>query len=249
MLEIKNIHSGYGRTEVLRGASLSVEQGSLVSLIGKNGAGKSTLLKTVIGAHPISSGEIFIDGRAAASLSRREIAGSVAYLSQERTVPNMTALALTVHGRYPHLGYCRSYSEEDYRIAREAMERLGIEGLADCPVASLSGGMRRLVYIAMALAQGTDYILLDEPLSHLDIAHQLRLMDILRSLAAEGRGILTVMHDLPMAFSYSDKLAVLRDGVIAAEAPPEQIYDSDMVQRLFSAPLRRRGRGYYYSLK
>lgn len=248
MVELKNIFSGYGGKNILHDVSLSLPKGKLISVIGANGSGKSTLLKTVIGIIRAESGEIVIDGKAASDLSRQDVAKKISYLAQGKSVPDMTVKQMVIHGRFPHLGYPRRYGEKDREIADKALKQLGIENLADRPVSSLSGGMRQNAYIAMALAQDTDYILLDEPTTYLDISHQVELMKILRSLADSGKGVTSVMHDLPLAFGFSDGIIVLKDGRIAAFDTPEVICQSGVVRDIFGIELQycREENSYHY---
>ena len=200
MLELKNISAGYGSKNVLSDITVSFEKGKLTSIIGVNGCGKSTLIKAILGILPLSGGKVIIDGCDLQSMSRNEIAKRIAYLAQGKNTPDMTVEQMVLHGRFPYLSYPRRYRKTDHEFARKAMETVGILHLADKPLYELSGGMRQNAYIAMALAQNTDYILLDEPTTYLDIAHQLDLMRILRGLADRKKGIITVMHDLPLAF-------------------------------------------------
>lgn len=237
MIELKNTVSGYGGKRVLDSVSLAFSKGKLISLIGANGSGKSTLLKTVAGIIKAESGEIFVDGESTDVLSRRDRAKKIAYLAQGRSVPDMTVEQMVLHGRFPHLGYPRRYSEKDRKIAGDALRQMKIEPLADRPLSSLSGGMRQKAYIAMALTQDTDYILLDEPTTYLDISNQVELMHILRSLADAGKGIVAVMHDLELAFGFSDSIAVLKDGAIAACDTPESICKAGTVRGVFGVEL------------
>ena len=248
MIEIKNLTGGYGRTDVLHGIDLALDGGKLTSIIGPNGSGKSTLLKMLIGILRSSGGEVFIDGARTSELSQKEIAKRVAYLPQGRRTPDMTVLSAVLHGRFPHLGYPRRYTERDREIAFAAMERAGVAELADRRLDTLSGGMKQSAYIAMALAQDTDYILLDEPTAHLDISHQLRLMELLAELAAGGRGIIAVMHDLPLALSYSDRIALLDNGRVAAEGTPDELADGGDIKRVLGVELLKSDNG-GYSLK
>ena len=163
MLELKNIFAGYGNKNILNGITVSFEKGKLTSIIGVNGCGKSTLLKAIPGILPLSGGEIMIDGKNLRSMSRNEIAKKIAYLAQGKNTPDMTVEQMVLHGRFPYLSYPRRYSQADRDIAGTAMEAVGISSLADKPMCELSGGMKQNAYIAMALAQDTDYILLDEP--------------------------------------------------------------------------------------
>ncbi len=239
MLEIRNLSAGYGKKQVLNGITLSLPRGKLVSVAGPNGSGKSTLLKSVIRLISRSGGEIRINGTDADALSQKELARRIAYLPQGRRVPDMTAAELVLHGRFPHMSYPRRYTAEDRRIALEAMERLGLSSLADEKLSALSGGMRQSVYIAMALAQETDYILLDEPTSYLDIAHQMHLMRTLRCLSVEGKGIAAVMHDLPLAFTFSDFICVIADGRLVLNGTPEEVAASPVIREIFGVELTR----------
>lgn len=245
MLEIKNVTAGYGKQPVLSGVSAAFEKGRLTSIIGVNGCGKSTLLKVMLGILPLTDGAVEIDGAELSALKRNEIAQRVAYLSQGKNTPDMTVMQMVLHGRFPYLGYPRRYTSRDREIAFAAMERMGISDLAEKPLYSLSGGMRQNAYIAMALAQDTEYILLDEPTTYLDIAHQLELMQILRELANSGKGIVAVMHDLPLAFDFSDTLAVINKGTLSIQATPSEISESCVVEDIFGVKIRRGQKGNY----
>ena len=188
MLDVCGLTAGYGKKEVLHHLSVSLEAGKLTAIIGPNGCGKSTLLKAVLGLIPRAEGEVVLDGVSFSTLRRQEIARRIAYLAQGASIPDMIVEELVLRGRFPYLSYPRGYTQKDRELARLAMERVGIAALAREPMSALSGGLRQTAYIAMALAQGTDSILLDEPTTYLDVAHQLALMKLLRQLSAEGRG-------------------------------------------------------------
>ena len=237
MLELKNVSAGYGKTEILHGISLSFPKGKFISVIGPNGSGKSTLLKAAVGIIPALSGDITADGESINTLSRRRLAEKTAYLSQGKNVPDMTVSQLVMHGRFPHLKYPRRYTEKDREIVFSALSKLGISSLADSPLSSLSGGMRQNAYIAMALAQDTDYILLDEPTAYLDIFHQLELMKTLKKLTSLGKGVAAVLHDLPLAFAFSDGIAVIKDGRAAAAGTPSEIYSQPIIREVFGVEL------------
>jgi iron complex transport system ATP-binding protein len=243
MIELKSVSAGYGRHTVLKNVSADIQKEMLTSIIGVNGCGKSTLLKAMLGILPSSSGEISIDGCNLSNMRRKEIAQKVAYLSQGKATPDMTVEQLVLHGRFPHLSYPRHYSKEDQEIAFSAMEQMGVANLAANPLYTLSGGMRQKAYIAMALAQDTDYILLDEPTTYLDIAHQLELMQTLRKLADRGKGIVAVMHDLPMAFTYCDQILLLDGGNVLAQGTPQEVYSH--IEKVFGVGLEA-GEHYHY---
>ena len=249
VIELNRISAGYGRKTVLKDVSAAFEKGKLTGIIGVNGCGKSTLLKSMLGIVPASSGDITIDGTPLREMSRNDIARRIAYLSQGKSTPDMTVEQLVLHGRFPHLSYPRRYTDQDRVIAVGAMEQMGIVEYAHKPLYSLSGGMKQNSYIAMALAQETDYVLLDEPTTYLDIAHQLELMKILRSFADNGKGIVAVMHDLPMAFTFSDKIILINDGRIVVDDLPEKINEHNVIDKVFRIALDRSKDGRSYSYK
>ena len=195
---------------------------------------------------PVGNGEITIDGRPLANMSRKDIARRIAYLSQGKDTPDMTVEQLVLHGRFPHLSYSRRYTKKDREIAFAAMERVGITDHVHQPLSALSGGMRQNAYIAMALTQGTDYVLLDEPNTYLDISHQLELMKILRALADDNKGVVAVMHDLPMAFSFSDKIILIDEGRVVCDAAPGGVYEQNAVECIFGIAFERSADGSFY---
>ncbi|MGN1099378.1 MAG: ABC transporter ATP-binding protein [Christensenellales bacterium] len=237
MLELKNISAGYENNPVLDGVTASFERGKLTSIIGVNGCGKSTLLKVMLGILPVSRGEVVIDGQNLSSMNRNEIAHKVAYLAQGKNTPDMTVEQMVLHGRFPYLSYPRRYKESDREYAKKAMDAVGISHLAKKPLYALSGGMRQNAYIAMALAQDTDYILLDEPTTYLDVSHQLELMRLLKKLADAGKGIVTVTHDLSLAFNFSDEIAVIQKGAVVAHATPSEICRSSVIHEIFAVKM------------
>lgn len=245
MIDVKNITVGYGKNIVLNDLSVSFAPGELTSVIGVNGSGKSTLLKAILGMIPLNCGEIMIDSASLRDMTRNQIARAAAYLAQGNNTPDMTVEQLVLHGRFPHLNYPRRYSKRDYEIAFAAMEQVGISESAQKPLHELSGGMRQNAYIAMALAQETDYILLDEPTTYLDISHQLALMKTLRALAEHGKGVICVMHDLPMALTFSDRVVVLNNGQVVGSGEPEQVAEQKIIDRVFGVSVDISARGMY----
>lgn len=249
MIETVDLHAGYDGREILHGISLRAENGEVLALVGPNGCGKSTFLKTLVGiVH--GTGEILADGKPAGEMNGHELARHLSYLPQGKTVPDITAGRLVLHGRFPYLRYPRRYGKQDVAIAREAMEKLDIGELWDMPVAALSGGMRQKVYIAMALAQGTGNVLLDEPTTYLDISHQLRLLRLTRELAREGKTVVMVLHDLPQALEYADRVAVMRAGQLLDAGRPEEVFARGSLSDAFGVRLERFRAGnrwhYYY---
>ena len=233
MIELHHISAGYGTHPVIQDVSAAFEAGTLTSIIGVNGCGKSTLLKAMLGLLPLNGGQVTLDGTPLTAMNRTEIAHRAAYLAQGKNTPDMTVEQMVLHGRFPHLSYPRRYTPQDREIAHAAMEQMGIADVAHRPLHTLSGGMRQNAYLAMALAQRTDYVLLDEPTTYLDIARQLALMRTLRTLADTGKGIVAVMHDLPMALTFSDRILLLDNGTVAGHDTPEQIVQQGIIGELF----------------
>jgi len=251
-LEIQNLSAGYAGNPVLTDVSLTLAEAAVTVIVGPNGCGKSTFLKALAGILP-ADGNIRLDGQELLTLDRRELAKKVAFLPQNRTVPEITAKNLVLHGRFPYLSYPRRYREEDHRIAETAMEKMGVADLAQRSLSTLSGGQRQKVYIAMALAQDTPVVLLDEPNTFLDIAHQLQLMDQARALAAEGKTVVLVLHDLSMALDCADSLAVFGGGKCLFQGSPEKVFLSGCLDSAFKVQVQRvqtpDGWKYYFSGK
>ena len=238
MLEIRNLRAGYPGHPVLRDISLTIPGGAVTVIAGPNGCGKSTLLKALAGILP-AAGAIRLEGLNLSELSGRELAKKVAYLPQNRPVPEITVKNLVLHGRFPYLSYPRRYRREDLQMAEAAMEKMSVAHLADRSLTTLSGGQRQKVYIAMALAQDTPVILLDEPNTFLDIAHQLQLMERARSLAKEGKTVVLVLHDLSMALDCADSLAVLSEGSCLFQGSPEDAFLSGCLEDAFRVRIHR----------
>ncbi len=239
MLEVRELCAGYYGKEILHHISFSVRAGEIDVLTGPNGCGKSTLLKALIRIVPPTAGQILAEGKDTGNCSPSELARRIAYLPQGKSVPDITVGRLVLHGRFPYLSYPRKYAKADYQAAEDAMERLGILNLAELPLRQLSGGMRQKVYIAMALAQDTPVILLDEPATYLDISCQLQLMKLTRDLAAAGKAVLMVLHDLPEAMRRADRLMVMNGGQLVDMGTPEEIYVRKSLDRVFRIRLNR----------
>ncbi len=250
MLEAKNLSAGYPGRAVLAGVSLAARPGRVLALLGPNGCGKSTLLRTMAGLLPPLGGEVLLDGRR--DYSPRQAAQRVAYLPQSRTAPNITVRRLVLHGRFPYLSYPRRYGREDYEAVDRALAAADALDLADRPLPELSGGQRQKAYLAMALAQETEAILMDEPTTFLDIRHQLEVLALVRRLAEEGRGVVLVLHDLCLALTAADDVAVLGEGRLLALGGPEAVYQSKVLERVMGVRLDRSegpgGRRYFCQL-
>ena len=238
MLEIRNLSAGYGGNPVLQDISLAFPAGKVTVLAGPNGCGKSTLLKAIAGILP-ASGECLLEGASLNSLPSRQRAQKLALLPQSRSIPEITVRRLVLHGRFPYLHYPRQYGRADYAAADAALNTLGIAGLADRSLAALSGGQRQKVYIAMALAQDTPVVLLDEPTAFLDIAHQLQLMALAKDLTAKGKTVVLVLHDLTLALEHADRMVVMGDGAVRAAGSPEEVFQSRCLKDVFGVDVGR----------
>lgn len=250
MIELRNLSAGYGDRTVLDRVSMVFPDGQVTVLLGPNGCGKSTLLRTVLGLHPASGGQVLVDGVPGDSLTSRQLALRAAYLPQSRGVPNITARRMVLHGRFPYLSYPRRYRAEDHKIAAQALQWVGAEGLADRPVRQLSGGQRQKVYLAMALAQDTKAVFMDEPTTFLDVGAQLEVMALARRLAGEGKTVGMVLHDLPLALRWSHRAAILDRGTLRFCGTPEEAFSSGVLEEVFGVRLGRlrteKGWQYYY---
>lgn len=239
MIQLRNVSTQYGSRTVLRNLSLDLYPGEVLTILGPNGSGKSTLLRTIAGLQPTTEGQILVDDRPTHQLTPRQLAQSLAFLPQTRTVPNITALRMVLHGRFPYLGYPRRYRSRDYQAAKQALEHVGALELADRPVPSLSGGQRQKVYLAMALAQNTQTILMDEPTTYLDIRHQLDVMKTALCLADQGKSVVLVLHDLSLALRFSTRIAVLTNCNVPHIGTPEEIFCSGALDRVFGVEVHR----------
>lgn len=233
MVEVRDVWAGYGAESVLKGISAAFLPGRVSCIAGPNGCGKSTLLQTIVGLCRLQRGEILVNKTPIAQLSSRQLAQKVAYLPQSRAVPDMTAYRMVLHGRFAHLGYPRRYRPEDHAAARAALDWAGCAGLAGRPLASLSGGQRQQVYIAMALAQDAGAILMDEPTTYLDIRARFAVMELARRLAAQGRAVVLVLHDLDLALRYADELLLLQNGAPVAAGAPREVCQSGRLGEVF----------------
>ena len=241
MIELRNVTAGYDKKKVLHALSLQFEPGLVTVLAGPNGSGKSTLLRCAAGLLPVWQGQVLVAGRPVCEYEkdRRKLARQLAYLPQSRPVPNITVQRMVLHGRFPYLSYPRRYARDDYAACQQAMEACGIAQSAGEQVTALSGGQRQKVYLAMAMAQQTPAILLDEPTTYLDIRHQLEVLELCKTLARNGHTLVLVLHDLNLAMRYADRLFLLEQGTLAAGGTPAQIAESGILDRVFGVQTER----------
>lgn len=239
MLEIKNLCAGYGGKTVINDINLSFAAGKVTGIIGPNGSGKSTLMKAIVNDAGVYDGSIFFCGEDITSISPGDRAKKIAYLPQSKAVPDMTVEHTVLSGRFPYLSYPRRYGRLDRKIADDALVSLGVENLRYEFVRNLSGGQRQMVYIAMALAQNTPVIMMDEPTSFLDISHQLRLCSVIRKLADMGKAVPVVMHDLSLAFSLCDMLYVMDGGKIVFEGSTDEALAENITKKIFGVGMKK----------
>ena len=234
-LSARGVTLGYGDRAVVDGLSCAVPDGQVTVIVGANACGKSTLLRGLARLLRPSSGTVLLDGHAIASLPSKQVARILGLLPQNPVTPEgVTVVDLVGRGRHPHQGAFRRWSAEDEQAVAEALELTDTLDLADRLVDELSGGQRQRVWIAMALAQQTDLLLLDEPTTYLDVAHQVEVLDLLADLnETKGTTIVMVLHDLNLAARYADYLIAMNEGQIAAAGAPGAVITEDCVRTVF----------------
>ena len=224
---------------MLEDVDLSFPTGEVTVLLGPNGCGKSSLLKTALNLLPRQGGEILYDGTELSNLTPGEVARKAAYLAQSRNVPRITVSRMVLHGRFPYLSYPRKYRAEDREAVRKALEQVDALELSHRQMDELSGGQRQKVYLAMALAQDTETVFMDEPTTYLDVRHQLEVMEVAEDLARRGKAVVLVLHDLGLALRSAHRVAVLAEGKLLAWGRPEEIYTAGVLDRAFGVKVCR----------
>lgn len=238
-LRAENVTFAYRDQTVLHEIDLAIQPGELVGVIGPNGSGKSTLIKCLCHTLVPQRGRVWLDGCELASLSARQIAQRIAVVSQATELPpGFTAFEIVMMGRVPHLAWWQNESARDKDIARAAMEATQTWSLADRLVNHLSGGERQRVVIARALAQEPHILLLDEPTAHLDIKHQIEVMELVRRLARErGLAVLIVSHDLNLAAQYCSRLILFKDGRVYKSGTPREVIAPEILRDVYGVNL------------
>jgi iron complex transport system ATP-binding protein len=239
-LRAEHVRLAYGERTVIDGLDLDVVAGTITAVIGPNGCGKSTLLRALGRLLKPTAGQVVLDGRRIDKMPTREVAKILGLLPQAPTAPEgLTVADLVARGRHPHQAWYRQWSADDEEAVAQALEWTGIADLAERPVDELSGGQRQRAWISMALAQGTDLLLLDEPTTFLDLAHQIDVLDLLDGLVAErGRTVVMVLHDINQACRYADQLVAVRDGRVHAAGTPDEIVDESFIREVFGLDAR-----------
>lgn len=222
------------RARILRELTLSVFQGEFVGLIGPNGSGKSTLLRTLAGFLKPSAGEVLLDGEDMAAISRKALARKLAFVPQDLTVDfDFTVREVVGMGRHPYISRFAGENGRDREVIEKAMRETGTLHLSDRSMPSLSGGQRQMAFIAKALAQEPEVLLLDEPISALDIAHQLRVLSVIRKLCDQGLTAIAALHDLNLASRYCDRLVLIREGEVLARGSAEEVMTESCIREAY----------------
>jgi iron-siderophore transport system ATP-binding protein len=225
----------YGDGPVVTGLDLSIVDNAITAVVGPNGCGKSTLLRALGRLMRPAAGQVVLDGRRIDRMPTREVARRLGLLPQSPAAPpGMTVHDLVARGRNPHLTWLRQYSRSDADAVRHALELVDLADLADRPVDELSGGQRQRAWIAMVLAQDTDLLLLDEPTTYLDLAHQVEVLDLVDRLHAEsGRTVVMVLHDLNLAARYAQHMVLVHRGAVHSAGPPPEVLTEPAIEEVF----------------
>ena len=226
MIEIKDLqasYEGFEKNQILNIKNAVFEEGVISGIVGLNGSGKSTLLRTILGMTSVMSGTLLIDGKPLGSFGHKKRAREIAYLPQSYTAANMDLFTLVSHGRFPYLGFSKVLGKKDLELIENALRLTDLWQIKDKNLSEISGGQRQRAYLAMAIAQNTKYLLLDEVAASLDIKHQIEILEVLKKLAAEGKGIIITSHDLPQSFTVCQKIFLMEKGKIIAEGNPAQL--------------------------
>ncbi|WP_214825954.1 ABC transporter ATP-binding protein [Exiguobacterium algae] len=236
IMKVEHVTSGYGEQMILNDISLEIPSHQISIIIGANGCGKSTLLKTMARLIHPTSGHVTLNNKPITKMAPKRLARVLGMLPQSPIVPEgITVSDLVGRGRYPYQSFMKGWSQDDYEAVAEAMEMMNITEFADRPIDELSGGQRQRVWIAMALAQQTDILFLDEPTTFLDITYQVEILDLLTDLNRKfGTTIVMVLHDINLSARYADYLFALKQGRLVAEGKPADIVTSDLIHQVFN---------------
>ncbi|MFE3293155.1 ABC transporter ATP-binding protein [Rhodococcus sp. NPDC059234] len=239
-LAAENLTVGYGDRVIVDGLDLEIPTGVVTTVIGPNGCGKSTLLRSLARLLKPKSGQVVLDGQAISQMRTKDVARTLGMLPQAPVAPEgLTVADLVARGRHPHQSWLRQWSSDDEGEVAKALALTGVSELADRSVDQLSGGQRQRAWISMALAQGTDILLLDEPTTYLDLAHSVEVLDLVDRLHSElGRTVVMVLHDLNLAIRYSDRLVVMSEGAIVAQGAPSEVISPELLLDVFGLEAR-----------
>ncbi|WP_149359645.1 ABC transporter ATP-binding protein [Lolliginicoccus suaedae] len=234
-LSAHDVVLGYGDRIIVDRLSTEIPTGRITTIIGPNGCGKSTLLRALARLLKPRGGHVYLDGKSISKFRTRDVARVLGMLPQAPTAPEgITVADLVAKGRHPHQSWVRQWSGDDESEVAAALNLTGMSEFADRPIDQLSGGQRQRAWISMALAQGTDILLLDEPTTYLDLAHAVDVLDLVDQLQSDmGRTIVMVLHDLNLAVRYSDHLVVMKDGAIVATGEPADLVTPELLREVF----------------
>ena len=237
-LEARKLTLAYDGAPVIRELDLAIPAGKITALVGGNGSGKSTLLRSLARLLKPKGGSVYLDGVSIATLPTKKVALEVGILPQGPVAPEgLTVRELVAQGRYPHQSWLKQWSEKDEQAVTRALVATNMTGFASRPLEALSGGQRQRAWIAMALAQESQILLLDEPTTYLDMAHQIDVLDLLWDLnEREGRTIVMVLHDLNQASRYAHHLVAIKDGGVFTQGAPREVVTTHMVREVFNLP-------------
>ena len=239
LIKVQQLSFSYRRREVLSGLDLSVSEGSVLALLGPNGSGKTTLLKLILGLLKPSHGNVLLNGRSIHALPQRELARQVAYVPQvHKEAFAYRVFDVVLMGRMPHKSFFSRYGKADQAIAIEALEKLGIEHLAERPYTEISGGERQLALIARAMAQGARVFVMDEPTNGLDYGNQVRLLERLKALSSDGYTFVFSTHHPDHAMAVADRVVMMRTGVIAHDGPVYDTINQASLMDLYNVDVR-----------
>lgn len=235
LLESVDLSLGYDKKNIIESLDLVIEENQITVLVGGNGCGKSTLLKSFARLLKPSSGRILLNGSDIHRQSGKEVARKLAILPQGPVAPEgLTVEQLVRQGRYPHQNWLQSWTEDDQRLVHQALQDTNMSEFSERAIDTLSGGQRQRAWIAMALAQDTNILLLDEPTTYLDLTYQIEILDLLFELnQSQQTTILMVLHDLNLAARYAHKMIAIKDGAVFCQGAPETILDPEMVKAVF----------------
>lgn len=238
-LSTKNLSLAYDGAPIVRDLNLVIPRGQITVLVGANGCGKSTLLRGLARLLKPRSGAVYLNSTSILQLSTKKIAQELGILPQAPVAPEgLTVKDLVAQGRYPYQNWLQQWSQEDEKIVQQALSITDLRDLAGRSLDTLSGGQRQRAWIAMALAQDTEILLLDEPTTFLDLAHQVEVLDLLCELNYQGRTIVMVLHDLNQACRYADYLVAVKDGRIFAAGSPQLVMTEETIQKVFDLECR-----------
>lgn len=238
MLEFSNVDVSVSKNPILSDISLRLEKGKITVIVGPNGCGKTTLLQTLNGISTVTKGDINIDGTSILELAPRERAKRLSFMPQLReNAPSISVKGLVEHGRFPYMGFSRKMTPQDKESVEKAIDYVQLSEYKHNMVNELSGGLQQRVYLAMQLAQESEYMVMDEPMTYLDFAGQRDMCQIIRGLREQGRTIILVMHDLNQALQIADSVVVMKDRKVIYQGTPKECIDNNKISEVYNCSI------------